>query len=143
MMDAPPTTDILNELLNLELNSLPIRMIESVAFISARSRTDFVHVTNMARNARTHAGALADLIQNLGDSPQPTPPSLDSAGYHFQELAHVRTLLITQQEKTVQNYQTAAQRVSKNPRAAALIGAILEDHRRTLTELTAQKNARG
>lgn len=143
MMDAPSTTDILNELLNLELNSVPVRMIESVAFISARSRTDFVHVTNMARSARTHAGALADLIQNLGDSPRPTPPSLDSAGYHFQELAHVRALLISQQEQTVQKYQTAVQRVSKSPRAAALVGAILEDHCRTLLELSAQKSARG
>lgn len=143
MMDAPSITDILNELLNLELNSLPVRMIESVAFISARSRTDFVHVTSMAKSARTHAGVLADLIQNLGDSPQPTPPSLDSAGYHFQELAHVRALLISEQEQTVQKYQTAAQRVSKSPRAAALVGAILEDHRRTLAELSAQKNARG
>lgn len=143
MMDAPTTTNLLNELMNLELNSLPIRMIESAAFVSARSKADFVHVTKMAKSARAHAAALADLIQNLGDSPRSAPPPLDSAGYHFQELAHARPLLISQQERTVQTYQSAATRVSKNPRAAALVGAILEDHRRTLAELSAQKNARG
>lgn len=142
-MDADRSAAILNELFNLELHRHPIRLIESAAFVSARSQADHRQLLSLAKQAKAHVGAIADLMYNLGATPHPTPPSLDSAGYHFTELGAVRNMLVEEQTRTVEAFQQAAQQLSKFPRAAALVGALLEEHRQTLAALTAQKNARG
>jgi len=143
MMATASPPDILNELLALELNCLPQRLIESGAFVSARARSDYDRLRVLSQNARQHAGALAELIQNLGGVPQPALPKTDTAGYHFTELTHARNLLLDEQQRVVRDYAAAGARLSSVPRAASLVATILEDHRRALDEFSAQKNARG
>lgn len=143
MMPADSPVAILNELLTLEWHGLPRRLIESGAFVSPTAKSDYNHLLVMAKKAREHAGVLADLIQNLGGVPQSGLPPTDSAGYHFSELSHLRPLLLSEQKNIVEEYTAAGRRLSNVPRAAAVVAAILEDHRRTLEELSAQKNARG
>jgi len=136
-MDTHAVIDTLNELLALELHSLAPRLIESATFVSARSTRDFDRLQRLAGASRRHAAALAERIQSLGGVPQPTPPRTDSAGLHFQELAHARAAIRADLQSTIRACTFAAQRLSTAPQETRLIALILEDHHRSLELLSA------
>ena len=134
-MDQGLVVAILNELLTLEQRSLAPRLLESTVFVSDLSVAAFSLVQRMAQATGDHTAALTKLILDCGGSPGPRSPSVATADLHFQELQHVLPRFIADQEAFVRRYTTAAERLSGEPRALALVTRILQRHQQDLEKL--------
>jgi len=134
-MDRGLVVAILNELLTLEQRSLAPRVLESTVFVSDLSVTAFSLVQRMAQATRDHAAALTKLILDSGGSPGPRSSSLATADLHFQELQHVLPRLIADEQAVIRKYAIAAQRLSDEPHALALVTRILQRHQEDVEKL--------
>jgi hypothetical protein len=138
-MHGAQVVAILNELLSIEQRSLAPRLLEATVSVSSLSIPALVLVQRMTAATRTHSAALAKLILDLGGTPAPRRYLIATADLHFQDLQHVVPRLVADQEAIVCSYTLAAQRLSDEPRALALVTRILQQHQqdlRTLSELS-------
>jgi len=134
-MDRAQVLAILNELLTDEQNSLALRLLESTISVSSTSVKVWLLVQRMAEAARDHAPGLARLILELGGTPAPRCYPIATADLHFQDLQFVVQRLVADQEAVARRYILAAQRLSDEPRAAALVSRILQRHQQDLQSL--------
>lgn len=134
-MMAPSVTDVLNELLVRETQSLAPRLFESAVFVSRLSVRGHRIVQRMAQANARHASSLAAMIVRLGGVPGPRAGNLLTADLHFQELRAVVPRLVANQDALVASYRGATGRVSTEPRAARLVAEILAEHERDLADL--------
>lgn len=134
-MDRAQEVAILNELLSLEQRSLAPRLLESTVSVSSQSVPALILVQRMATATRDHGAALAKLILDLGGTPAPRHDLITSADLHFQDLRHVLPRLVADLEATVRSYSFAAQSLSDEPRALAVVTRILQRHQQDLQAL--------
>lgn len=135
-MDKAQIVAILNELLTLEQRSLAPRLLESTVSVSGPSVPALVLVQRMTAATRDHGAALAKLILDLGGTPSPRRYLIATADLHFQDLQHVLPRLVIDFEAIVRSYTLAAQRLSDEPRALALVTRILQQHQQDLQSLS-------
>jgi hypothetical protein len=134
-MDRGLVVAILDELLTLEQRSLAPRLLESTVFVSDLSVAAFGLVQRMAHATGDHAAALTKLILDCGGSPGPRGSSVTTADLHFQELQRVLPRLIADEQALIRKYAIAAQRLSDELRASALVTRILQRHQQDLEKL--------
>ncbi|MEK7730864.1 MAG: hypothetical protein AAB385_03410 [Planctomycetota bacterium] len=135
-MDRAQVIAILNELLTLEQRSLSLRLLEATVSVSSLSVPALVLVQRMTAATRDHGAALANLILDLGGTPAPRHYLIATADLHFQDLHHVLPRLVADQVAVVRSYTLAAQRLSDDPRALALVNRILQQHQQQLQALS-------
>lgn len=126
---------ILNELLTLEQRSFAPRLLEATVSVSSQSVSVLVLVQRMTAATRDHGAALAKLILDLGGTPAPRCYLIATADLHFQDLLHVVPRFFADQEAAVRSYTLAAQRLSDEPRALAVVTRILQQHQQDLQSL--------
>jgi len=134
-MHGAQVVAILNELLTHEQRGLTLRLLESTVSVSSPSVPALVLVQRMAAASRAHGAVLAKLILDMGGTPAPRRDLITSADLHFQDLPHVLTRLVADQEAVVRSYALAAQRFAGEPRALALVTRVLQQHQQDLQSL--------
>lgn len=134
-MHGAQVVAILNELLSLEQSSLARRLLEATVSVSSTSVPALRLVQRMSTAAREHGAALAKLILDFGGIPAPRRDFITSADLHFQDLQHVLPRLVADQEAIVRNYTLAAQHLSDEPRALAVVTRILQQHQQDFQSL--------
>lgn len=135
-MDRAQVVAILNELLTLEQRSIAPRLLEATVSVSSLSVPVLVLIQRMTAATRDHGAALAKLILDTGGTPDPRRYLIATADLHFQDLLHVVPRLFADQETVVRRYTIAAQRLSDEPRALALVTRILQQHQQDLRALS-------
>lgn len=135
MTNYTPVIAVLNELLAAEQQNIAPRLFESTLFVSRLDVEAYDMACAMAQACREHCAALTELILDLGGQPAPRPADTSTADLHFLELHYVLPRLIADQQALERKYAFAAPRVAAEPRAAVLIGRILERHRRDLAQI--------
>ncbi len=133
-------TDILNELIGLELQGLAIRAIESTTFVSGLSQAEEPLVRKLAMQHRSNAARLADVVSSLGATPGMRNPDATTGDLHFVDLAQVLPRIVDYQQKLVRLYEAAGQRLSDTPSASNIVSDIALHHVLMLAELQAQAN---
>jgi hypothetical protein len=126
---------ILNELLNHEQSSLPLRLMESGTFVSNASVDTDSLVRRLARDAKRNAQTLSDVILRLGGTPAPRYPDFRLADIHFLELGHLLPQLIAERQSLRRKYESATLQLAAHPIAAASVHRILAAHRDELEAL--------
>ena len=134
-MDEPNVVDVLQELLQAEQCALAPAVFESTVFISRLSLDDERVARRLAEAVRRHGAALAEMILRRGGTPGPREPNLAAADLHYQELHHVLPRLIDDQQRLVDLYRRAVERLADDPEAQHLVTDILHQHERALEEL--------
>jgi len=134
-MDQELVVAILDELLTLEQRSFAPRLLESTVFVSDLSVAAFSLVQRMAQATGDRIAALTKLILDSGGSPGPRSSFIVTADLHFQELQHVLPRLIADEQALIRKYAVAAQRLSDEPNASAIVTRILQRHQQDLQTL--------
>lgn len=134
-MDLQSPVAILNELLALEEQGLPARMLESTVFVSQVSVEDSTIVSRMADAQREHCAWLSEAIIDNGGAPGPRVGDATSGDLHFQDIHCLMPRLAADREAIVAKYALAAERLSALPEAAGLISRIQARHREELATL--------
>ena len=138
-MDKAEVIAILNVLLSLEQCSLARRLLEATVSVSSSFVKALNLVQRMSHASREHGAALVKLILDLGGVPAPRRYPIATADLHFQNLQFVMPRLVVDLKAIVRGYTLAAQRLSDEPRALALVTRNLQQHQqdlRSLNELT-------
>lgn len=134
-MNEQTQVDILNELLALEEECLPDRLVESTLFISRLAVEDAQTVQDMVAVSREHAAGLSELIDQLDGTPGPRIVFADSADLHYQELHFVLPRLLREHEALIRKYESAARQLPPDTSAFALVDRILRRHKDSLEKL--------
>jgi len=137
MMANKPLLALLDELLVLEQRQLAVRLSESAVFISRKSLDQQGVIQRLCEQADRNAELLVHTMGILGGSPGPRVGDLSTASLHFQELSCVLPALIDDLAQLAKAYRVAAERASIHPRAAAVVGRILQGHQAELDALSA------
>lgn len=104
---------VLNDLLSLELCGIPIRMIESVPFISGAAAVDDAELHKMVGQCREHIGWLTEAILAAGGAPRPRPVAdTAGAGLHFQELHSALPQLLDDRRLVLQRFRDAGSAIT-------------------------------
>ncbi|MFQ5462728.1 MAG: hypothetical protein ACE5E5_08890 [Phycisphaerae bacterium] len=127
---------LLDELLALEQRQLAVRLRESAVFVSRKSIDQQRVVQRLCEQADRNAELLVRTMTRLGGSPGPRVGDLATASLHFLELSSVRPALIDDLAALVKAYRIAAERVAVDPRAADVVGRILQGHQTDLDALS-------
>ncbi len=139
-MERQQTVAILGELLALEQRSLAPRLLESTVSISTLAAPALTLVKRMAAATQENSSILVKMILDLGGTPPPRNYPISTAELHFQDLTHVLPRLVADEETIVRSFTLAAQRLSPDPRALAVVNSILQRHQRQLKELASATN---
>lgn len=134
-MANPAIVGVLRELLAAEQKSIAPRLMESTIFVARPELREFEAVRRAALATRDNERRLSELLLSLGGMPGPRSADPRTGDLHFLEVPFVIPRLAADREALIRKYEAAAGRVAKEPRAATLIGEILERHRSELAEL--------
>jgi len=140
-MSHESVLSMLDELLALEQRQLAVRLGESAVFVARKSLDRRGVIPRLCEQADRNAELLVHTMGLLGGSPGPRVGDLSSAGLHFQELSCVLPALVDDLAALVKAYRVAAERVSIHPRAADVVGRILQGHQAELDTLSAPREA--
>lgn len=134
-MDKHDIIAVLNELVRLEQAGTALRLMESMVFVSPMSVDALTAVERLAEAAEFHTAELSRLVLRLGGAPAYRAADPRSADLHFQEVAFVLPRLITEQKVLLAKYDLAAERLTDDPKASALVAQLADRHRETISEL--------
>lgn len=131
--------EILNELLQHESRSLLPRLKESIVFVTWASAGEHRDVGAMIDEEMEHRAWLAEAIGDLGGDPLPGSADIRSSNVHYLELSYVLPQVLVERRRSLTFYESAAEQLSSNERAAAVVAKIVARKRRhveRLSELT-------
>lgn len=134
-MDKHDIVAILNQLVRLEQAGAALRLMESWVFVSPMSVDALTAVQRLAEAAELNTAELSGLILDLGGAPAHRAADPRSADLHFQEVAFVLPRLIAEQKVLLGKYALAAERLTGDSRASALVAQLADRHRETISEL--------
>lgn len=142
-MDKHDVVAILNELVRLEQAGTALRLMESGVFVSPMSVDALAAVERLAGAAELHTEELSGLILDLGGAPAHRAADARSADLHFQEVVRVLPRLIAEQKTLLGKYALAAERLTGDLKASALVAQLADRHRETLSELAVLNESAG
>ncbi len=129
------TITILRDLLATEQRSIAPRLMESTVFVSKLSIHENESLRRAAKSTIENERKLTELIVSLGGAPGPRSADVMTAHLHFLEVHFVLPQLLADRQSLVQRYSAASAKLSREPRAAAVVNEILERHRTEAAEL--------
>lgn len=134
-INSPALVRTLDQLCHAERRSILPRLRESTVFVSWPSADQADAVDEMILQEREHVLWLIDLINALGESPTPCSLDMRTTNINYLELNYLMPRVIQSKQSIVKVYEGSAPQVSEDPKAAALVGRILERHRAHLATL--------
>lgn len=134
-MSTPAIIATLNQMLDIEQQSLALRVHESNPYVSLSEVAVNNAVRSMALHARSHREALSEMILDLGGQPVPRRANIETANLHYLDLFAVVPLLLESHEKVVAQYKQLTPRLAGHKPAADLAARILARHESDLETL--------
>lgn len=128
-MATPSIIGVLRELLAAEQKSIAPRLMESTVFVSQLSVHEFEALRRAAKSTRENERQLTELIVSFGGSPGPRAADVMTADLHFLEVHFVVPKLLADRETLVRKYTVGAAQLAREPKALAVVVAILERHK--------------
>jgi rubrerythrin len=131
--------EILNELLQHESRSLLPRLKESTVFVTWASAGEYCDVSAMIDDEMEHRAWLAEAISDLGGDPLPGLADIRTTNVHYLGLGYMLPQVLVERRRSLAFYESAAEQLSANERAAAVVARIVARKRRhveRLSELT-------
>jgi rubrerythrin len=128
--------EILNELLHHGSRSLLSRLNESTVFVTWASAGEHRDVSAMIDEEMEHRAWLAEAIFDLGGEPFPVSPDIRTSNVHYLELSYLLPKVLEDRKRSLAIYESAAEQVASNERAAAVIAEIISRKRRHVERLS-------
>lgn len=134
-MNHDAAIDVLNELLALEQDALPRRLLEATVFVSRVAIAEHELIRRMSRECEEHCAWLVATIVTLGGEPAPRGGDLRTADLHFQGLHYVLPRLLGWLDRVVAAYAGAAATLAAEPHAARVADQVHARHQKNLEYL--------
>jgi len=124
---------VLNDLLAAERQSLIARLAEASPYVPWPAAEESLLLRRMIDDHKRHERELAEMILRIGGTPAYATYPSSAGDVHYLRLDYLMPRIIAAARELVRAYETCGG--TGHPEADALIGRILTDHKRHLTQL--------
>jgi hypothetical protein len=132
----PEVIDILNDLLDLEINSVFQFLGDSAPYLNHNNASFRRPLAEMIAASHRRAGELSDMIDDLGGTPIPRGLQTEDQYLAYLSLKFLLPRLIGAKELAIARWERARSLLgTQSPRAAALVDKHLAEHRADLAIL--------